>query len=110
MAGLIRYIVNRITTVYPVNKITAMKLYQLLYGKSKKRLKPIMVDSKHKCENYRDARQNVKGWHEIVEAPPGAEVWRQKTCTVGGNKCQTVGVVGWSPSGWIGKNGFNPHT
>lgn len=59
-------------------------------------MKPIMVDSRHKCENYRDARQNVKGWHEIVEAPPGAEVWRQKTTSVEG--------------GWIGKHGFSPHT
>lgn len=77
-------------------EINNVKLYQLLYGRSKKRMKPIMVDSRHKCENYRDARQNVKGWHEIVEAPPGAEVWRQKTTSVEG--------------GWIGKHGFSPHT
>lgn len=87
-----------------------MKLFALMYGKSKKRMKPIMVDSKEKCSNYRDARQNVKGWHEIVEAPPGSTVWRQKTCTIGGNKCETVARVGRGAPGWIGKNGFNHHT
>lgn len=87
-----------------------MKLFALMHGKSKKRMKAIMIDSRHKCENYRDARQNVKGWHEIVEAPPGSTVWRQKTATVGGNKCEPVARVNRPTPGWIGKNGFNPHT
>lgn len=87
-----------------------MKLFQLLYGKSKKRMKPIMVDSREKCENYRDARRNVVGWHGILPAPPGATVWRQKSCTVGGNRPESVGRVGRGAPGWIGKNGFNPHT
>lgn len=87
-----------------------MKLYQLLYGKSKKRMKPIMIDSREKCSNYRDARQNVKGWHDIVEAPVGSTVWRQKTCTIGGNKCQVVARVNHPTPGWVGKHGFSPHT
>lgn len=70
-----------------------------------------MVDVLHKCVNYRDARSHtVKGWHSIVPAAPDAVVWRQKSCTVGGNRCQMVGRVGHGPAGWIGKNGFNPHT
>lgn len=80
------------------------KLFTLLYGKSKKRMRPIMTDVKHKCENYRDARQNVVGWHDIVPAAPDAVVWRQKSATVGGNRDDG------GRSGYIGKNGFNPHT
>ena len=86
------------------------QLFTLLYGKSKKRMKPIMVDTRKKCENYRDARQNVSGWHDIVPAEAGATVWRQKSATVGGNRCEMVQRVGRGPSGYIGKNGFNPHT
>ncbi len=87
-----------------------MRLYQLLYGRSKKRMKPIMVDSREKCENYQKARQNVKGWHAVVPAPEGSTVWKQKTCTIGGNRCQPVARVGRGTPGWIGKNGFNAHT
>lgn len=72
-------------------------------------MKPIMIDSYEKCENYRDSRKHtVAGWHEIVEGGEG--VWRKKSCTVGGNKCHSVGRVGKGLSGWIGKGGFNPHT
>lgn len=87
------------------------KLFTLLYGKSKKKMKPIMTDIQSKCENYRDARKpNCKGFHDIVEAPEGSTVWRQKSATVGGNKCTSVPRVGRGFSGWIGKNGFNAHT
>ena len=88
------------------------QLYTLLYGKSKKRMHPIMIDEKHKCENYRDARENssVKGWHEIILAEPNSNVWRQKSATIGGNRCELTLRVGRGPSGYIGKNGFNPHT
>lgn len=90
-----------------------MNLYTLLYGKSKKRMYPIMTDDLHKCENYRDARRNVKGWHTIVPADSGANVWRQKSATIGGNKCtipriKKNGVV--QVAGYISKYGFNPHT
>ena len=81
-----------------------MKLYTLLFGRSKKRMKPIMVDEKHKCEKYEKARQNVAGWHKIVEAEPGATIWRQKSATIGGNRDDG------GHSGYIGKNGFNSHT
>lgn len=80
------------------------QLHILLFGKSKKRMHPIMVDEKRKCENYRDARQNVTGWHDIVPAPKDAQVWRQKSSTIGGNRDDG------GRSGYIGKNGFNPHT
>lgn len=87
-----------------------MKLFTLMFGKSKKRMYPIMTDDKRKCENYRDARQNVKGWHDIVPAEPNSVVWKQKSATVGGNRCESVGRVGHGKSGYIGKNGFNEHT
>lgn len=81
------------------------QLFTLMYGKSKKRMKPIMTDIRHKCENYRDARvHSTIGWHDIVPAEQGATVWRQKSATVGGNRDDG------GRSGYIGKNGFNPHT
>lgn len=92
------------------------QLYHLLYGKSKKKMHPIMTDVLHKCVNYRDSRKDsVSGWHEIVPAERNADVWRQKSATVGGNKCSPVARVGKNGrttglSGYIAKNGFNPHT
>ena len=86
-----------------------MQLYTLMFGKSKKKMKPIMIDSKHKCEQYMNARtanngkKGCGGWHEIVPANKGDKPWRQKSATVGGNKCD-------GRSGYISKNGFNPHT
>jgi hypothetical protein len=82
-----------------------MQLFQLLFGKSKKKMRVIMIDSYKKCENYCFARQNVVGFHRIEQAPIGATVWKQKTCTIGGNKYEAG-----KNNGWIGKNGFNPHT
>lgn len=87
-----------------------MKLYTLSYGKSKKRMHPIMTDSWEKCINYKKARQNCKGWHLIEEAEAEATVWKQKSATIGGNKPTTVARVGHGLAGYIGKNGFNPHT
>ena len=81
------------------------QLYQLLFGRSKQRMKPIMIDTEKKCKNYRDARQNVTGWHDIQLAPPGSTVWRQKSATIGGNKPD-----GQGRNGYVGKNGFNAHT
>lgn len=92
------------------------QLYTLLFGTSKKRMKPIMIDVLHKCENYKEQREKTKGskagrgWHKIEVAPIGSTPWKQKTCTVGGNRCDSVPRVGHGPSGWIGSNGFNPHT
>lgn len=91
-------------------------LYTLLYGRSKKRMRPIMTDVLHKCENYKSQREKTrgsdcsKGWHEIVPAETGAVTWRQKSATIGGNRCEMVQRVGHGPSGYIGKNGFNAHT
>lgn len=87
-------------------------LFTLLHGRSKKRMYPIMTDILGKVNNYQTARERsgVEGWHSIVPAENGAEVWRQKSATVGGNKCEMVQRVGKGPAGYIGKNGFNPHT
>jgi len=91
-----------------------MKLHVLLHGRSKKRMKPIMIDSLKKCQNYEKARANVTGFHKIEEAPQGAVVWRQKSSTIGGNKSSMVPRInrhgGTSVNGYIGKNGFNAHT
>ena len=87
------------------------KLFTLLYGKSKKRMHPIMVDVLHKVKNYQSAREHTTpGWHSIVPADEGAEVWKQKSATVGGNRCEMVGRVGHGPAGYIDKKGFHPHT
>ncbi len=87
-----------------------MKLFTLLYGKAKSRMKPIMTDDRRKCENYMHARGNVKGHHQIVEAEADASVWRKKSATVGGNRCESVQRHGHGPSGYISKHGFQPHT
>jgi hypothetical protein len=92
-------------------KNSMSQLCQLLYGKSKKRMSVIMVDEKHKCENYQRAREcSTNGWHKIELASPGSTVWRQKSATIGGNKPTTVKRHGEGLAGYIGKNGFNPHT
>ena len=92
-------------------------LYTLLYGRSKKRMHPIMVDVWHKCANYMDARTNskVSGFHKIVPSDDSASTWRQKSATIGGNRCVTVKRVGkdgktFGDAGYIDKRGFNPHT
>ena len=59
-----------------------MKLFTLLRGHSKKRLKPVMIDSLHKVENYRDALQSsdTKTFHyDVVEAAADAVVWRKSS-------------------------------
>ena len=88
------------------------QLYQLLYGKSKKRMHVIMIDDKHKCENYMNARGERMGggWHKIELAPPKSNPWRQRSCTVGGNKPTTVMRHGEGLAGYVDKHGFNPHT
>lgn len=93
-----------------------MQLFILLRGRSKSRLKPIMIDSKKKVENYHKALQSsdVKTWHyDIQPAPEGSKVWRQKRSTIGGNKpavprINRHGVT--SVNGYIGKHGFQEHT
>ena len=88
------------------------QLYQLLYGKSKKRMHVIMIDERRKCENYRDARGERMGggWHKIEFAPPNSNPWRQKSATIGGNRPTTVMRHGEGLAGYIDKHGFNPHT
>ena len=92
------------------------QLYTLLFGRSKKRMKPIMTDVLHKCENYKTQREKTRGsdcshgWHSIIPAEAGAVLWRQKSATVGGNRCEMVNRVGHGRAGWIGKAGFQEHT
>ena len=87
------------------------QLYQLLYGKSKKRMSVIMIDDKHKCENYMKAREHsTGGWHKIELAPINSNPWRQKSATIGGNKPTTVRRHGEGLAGYIGKWGFEAHT
>ena len=75
-----------------------------------------MTDVLHKCENYMEQREKSgsgkagRGWHKIVPAEKGAEVWRQKSATVGGNRCETVCRVGHGRPGYISKHGFQEHT
>lgn len=90
-------------------------LYILLHGRSKKKMKPIMIDDKKKCENYRDARRAVAGWHSIESAPKGSVQWRQKSATIGGNKDISGPAIHnrhgvRKVNGYISKNGFQPHT
>lgn len=87
-----------------------MKLFTLNFGKSKKRMYPIMTDSFKKCENYMNARHHCKGFHEIVPSADDETVWRQKSATIGGNRCESVQRVGHGRNGYISKNGFQPHT
>jgi len=91
-----------------------MNLYVLNYGKSKNKMKPIMIDSLKKCQNYEKARSNVSGFYKIDPAPNDSKIWRQKRSTIGGNSCSTVPVINRHGkdrvNGYIGKNGFNAHT
>ena len=56
-----------------------MQLYTLMFGNSKKKMRPIIIDEKHKVERYKKAREATKGskaaagWHEIVPAEKGAK-------------------------------------
>ena len=96
-----------------------MQLFTLMFGTSKRKMKPIMTDSKEKCEQYKKSRENsgnnskaARGWHEIVPAENGADVWQQKTSTIGGNKDVITKTTGKNrgPHGYVGKHGFNSHT
>lgn len=90
-------------------------LYTLFYGRKKTAMRPIMTDSLHKVKNYMKAREkNVPGFHEIRPAEKGAVTWKQKTCTIGGNRASSVIRINRrgqnQVNGWISKDGFQPHT
>lgn len=72
-----------------------MKLFKVLAGTSKERMKPVMIDELHKCDNYIDSRWHIKiqvgqikkgdhsgngkgMWVQVVEAEPDAEPWRKE--------------------------------
>lgn len=92
------------------------QLYTLLFGTSKKRMHPIMTDVLHKVENLKEQREKTKGskvskgWHKIIPAEAGANIKHHKSCTVGGNRSETVARVDKGKAGWIGKGGFTEHT
>ena len=59
-----------------------MQLFILSGGRSKKRLHPLMIDSKVKCEKYRDAILSSKQktiWFDIQPAPLSSVAWRKNT-------------------------------
>jgi len=98
-----------------------MNLYTISYGKSKSKLKPIMTDKESAVNQYLISRTGSKskegrmgaGWFKVELAPKDAVAWRQKSATVGGNKGERVPIIRKGVTrinGWIGKNGFNPHT
>lgn len=63
-----------------------MKLFVLLFGKNKKNLKPITIDSEKKCNQYKEARENnVRGFHKIIPAEEDANTWVKKNCTIKGS-------------------------
>ena len=96
-------------------------LYQLLFGKSKKKMKVLMVDSKEKCEALKKAREATKGskaaagWHAIELAPEGSKKKAHKSATVKGSGDKhnsgpiRVGKRG-GQSGYISKSGFQPNS
>lgn len=62
-----------------------MQLYTLLRGRSKLRLKPIMIDELKKVDNYHKAligsdKGCGKTWHyDILESEKDAKVWKKNT-------------------------------
>lgn len=72
----------------------------------------IMTDTLKACEQYMTAREQSKvpGWHKLEIAPAGSKTWKQKTCTIGGNKYQGVQRVGHGHAGYVSKHGFELHT
>lgn len=58
-----------------------MQLFNLLAGQSKKRMKVIMTDEYHKCENYMNARTKSgckEKWYDIVPAESDAEIYKKQ--------------------------------
>lgn len=92
------------------------QLYTLLFGLSKKRMKPIMIDDLHKVENYKRQREATKGskagrgWHAIVPAEPNSNPWRKESATKNGNSPTKVKRHGEGLAGYVDKHGFNAHT
>ena len=94
-----------------------MKLFTLSRGRSKARMKPWMIDSKKKCENYRDALNGSdtrKMFYSIEPAPNGSKVWRKQRSTIGGNQPSAVPRINrhgdTSVNGYVSKHGFQAHT
>lgn len=80
-----------------------MKLYSLYFSRKKSgRQQLLMTDSFEKCERYKKARESSKnsaagqGFHEILEAETEQTTYKRK----GENR----------ETGYISKNGWNPHT
>ena len=62
-------------------KINMAQLFALLHGRKKDNLKPIMIDTKNKCQNYMEGRikSGVLGFHKIELAPNDAKTWKKNT-------------------------------
>lgn len=97
-----------------------MKLYELKIGKSKKKMVTQMISSLSAINTYVLSRNGNKGkfadgkWYEVLPAQQGAKEYYKKSCTIGGNKCHAVPKINKKGKtvipGYIGKNGFVPHT
>ena len=53
------------------------KLYQLSWGKSKKKMEVIMIASLKDCQRYQRDR-GKEGNYELIEAPEDAYEWKRK--------------------------------
>ncbi len=80
-----------------------MQLYSLYFSRTKNgRQELLMTDSLKKCESYKKAREATKsskagqGFHEIKPAEPNQDSYRRKSSS--------------RKTGYISKNGWNPHT
>lgn len=71
-----------------------MKLYNLLAGSAKSRMKLVMTDELHKIENYIKSRWHINiqvgqvkggsgGWIQVVEAPADAVPWKKHNSGTG---------------------------
>ena len=97
-------------------------MLNLYYGRSKKKMDLIMTDKESAINFYLQSRACKKqkvgrmgnGWFKVEPAEPGAEKFRKKSATIGGNSCNcppTIGKDGKTKyHGWVGKNGFSQHT
>lgn len=99
-----------------------MELFTLSYGKSKKKMLPIMTDGITTINVYLVSRTGSKGkegrmgagWFKVEPAAKDASIWRKKSATIGGNKPDIVPRIGKNGqtkiNGYISKHGFQPHT
>lgn len=99
-----------------------MNLFTLSYGKSKKKMSPIMIDEIGAINVYLRSRTGGTGkegrmdagWFKVEAAPANSDKWHKKSSTIGGNKCNCVPHINRHGTtvrnGYISKFGFQQHT